>query len=272
VSKRRSIRLADQGNGRSRPEPLSPTPCIGRTRGSRPVLGPGWHAGGRRRGDKPDSRYWSPAYFEYSILQLDCDILCRYIYSSMAKSKISEATTSVYEVLEPFEEEERTRIVGAALMLLGQSPQAAAAVPAPKATKATVDHTDSDIPNLGTKAKRWVQQNGISQEMIEQCFHLEPEVPEVVAEIPGTSAREKTANCYLLTGVAALLKTDEPNFADATARALCENAGCFDSTNHTKYTKLGNRATGDKKSGWKLLAPGLKDAATLVKSLAKEEE
>lgn len=190
----------------------------------------------------------------------------------MAKSKISEATTSIYEILEPFDEEERTRIIGAALMLLGQSPQPAASAPSSKGAKAAVDETSTAMPNVGTKAKRWVQQNGISQDMIEQCFHLDPEVPEVVAEIPGTSAREKTANCYLLTGVAALLKTDEPNFADATARALCENAGCFDSTNHTKYTKLGNRATGDKKNGWKLLAPGLKDAATLVKSLAKVEE
>lgn len=190
----------------------------------------------------------------------------------MAKSKLSDATTSVYEVLEPFSEEERTRIVGAALMLLGQSPLPAAGAIPPKASLNAVDQGDSDIPNLGTKAKRWVQQNGVSQGMIEQCFHLEPEVPEVVAEIPGASAREKTANCYLLTGVAALLKTDEANFADATARALCENAGCYDATNHTKYTKLGNRATGDKKSGWKLLAPGLKEAAALVKSLAKEDE
>lgn len=192
----------------------------------------------------------------------------------MTKSTISGATASVYDVLAPFSEDERTRIVGAALMLLGQSAPAIPAAVSPGATpaKSSAVQSDSDIPNLGTKAKRWVQQNGISESMIEQCFHLEPEVPEVVADIPGSSAREKTANCYLLTGIAALLKTDEANFADATARALCENAGCYDATNHTKYAKLGNRATGDKKSGWKLLAPGLKDAAALVKSLAKEEE
>lgn len=195
---------------------------------------------------------------------------CRDTVRSMAKSKLSDATSSVYDILEPFEEGERTKIVGAAMVLLGQSPPAAGG--AAGASNGTVapppDPSDSGNSEFGLKARRWMQQNAISSEMLEECFHLEPDPPEVVADIPGKSAREKTANCYVLTGIAAFLKTDEPNFADGTARSLCEHTGCYDATNHTKYVKLGNRASGDKKNGWKLLAPGLKAGATLVKELA----
>jgi hypothetical protein len=190
--------------------------------------------------------------------------------SSMTKSKIAEATTSVYEILEPFTEEERAKIVRAAMVLLGQSLPSGGG--APRAESVQPDEPEqADVSGVGSKARRWMQQYGITSAMIEQCFHLEAETPEVVAEIPGASDREKTANCYLLTGIAALLKTDEANFADSTARALCEHAGCYDGTNHTKYVKLGNRAVGDKKSGWKLLAPGLKEGAALVKELCAEE-
>lgn len=190
----------------------------------------------------------------------------------MAKPKLAEATTSVYEILEPFNENERSKIVGAAMMLLGQAP-VEARVPASTLPESRVASEGTEaVAGVGAKARRWLSQNGITSSMLDQCFHLEADAPEVVAEAPGTSAREKTANCYLLTGIAAFLKTDEPTFSDAVARALCEHVGCYDTTNHTKYVKLGNRATGNKKNGWKILAPGLKEGAALVKQIAGEAD
>lgn len=190
----------------------------------------------------------------------------------MPKSKLSDATSSIYEILEPFSDEERTKIVGAAMVLLGQplASRASPDVSSKVGAESLLDDSNPSVPGVGAKARRWLQQNGLSPAMVEQCFHLEADPAEVVADIPGSSAREKTANCYLLAGAAALLKTDEPNFADGTARALCEHAGCYDATNHTKYIKLGNRTAGDKKNGWKLLAPGLKDAAALVKKISEK--
>ena len=191
----------------------------------------------------------------------------------MAKPKLADATTSVYEILEPFSEVERSKIVGAAMMLLGQALPATAALASTSVeTKepAVTAEPRERVAGLGPKAGRWLSQNGVTSNMLEQCFHLEADPPEVVAEIPGNSAREKTVNCYLLTGIAAFLKTDESTFSDAIARALCEHAGCYEATNHTKYIKFGNRATGDKKHGWKILGPGLKDGAALVKQIAGE--
>jgi hypothetical protein len=184
----------------------------------------------------------------------------------MEKPTLSEAATAVFEVLEPFDEGERLRIVTSAMALFGQE---LANVHRPaKPHDHNDDHDGGSSGVNGAKSRRWMTQNGITSDMVEQCFHLESETPEVVADIPGRSAREKTVNCYLLTGIASFLKNDEPAFADAAARALCEHAGCYDATNHNKYVKFGNRAIGDKKRGWKLLAPGLKEGALLLKQIA----
>lgn len=115
-----------------------------------------------------------------------------------------------------------------------------------------------------------MKQNQITDEMLDLCFHLEEDSPEVVGEVPGKTKKERTANCYLLCGAAALLKSGEATFDDAVARALCEHVGCLDPTNHAKYMKFGNRVSGDKKRGWKLLGPGLTAAANLVKAMAEK--
>lgn len=186
----------------------------------------------------------------------------------MEKPQLSAAATAVFQELEPFDEAERIRIVTSALALFGQ------ALPSAQRSGTIGSHAEDHDGEFGgvagARSRRWMTQNGITAAMLEQCFHLEPETPEVVADVPGKSAREKTVNCYLLTGIASFLKSDEPAFPDSTARSLCEHAGCYDATNHNKYLKLGNRASGDKKRGWKLLGPGLKDGAALVKQIAGE--
>lgn len=180
--------------------------------------------------------------------------------------KIPEAVSAIYNLLEPFEEDERTKIVGAALLLLGQPmPQgqpASRTAPGARTEHSPEDASTADLP---VKAVRWLRQHSITMEMLENWFHLEADPPEVVGTVPGRSDREKTANCYLLTGIAALLKTGEPTFDDSPARALCEHTGCYDANNHSKYIKFENKVAGDKKRGWKLLGPGLKEAGDLIK-------
>jgi len=183
-------------------------------------------------------------------------------------SNVPDATKALYDILEPFSEQDRSRIVTAALVLLGQEPTAP--LKAPSGTGGIPNpavHQDSES-GFGPKATRWLNQHSLTEEMLEHAFHLDPEVPEVVGEVPGKSAKERTTNAYLLTGAAHLLKSDEPTFDDSTARAVCEHGGFYDPTNHTKYIKFGNKASGSKKSGWKLLGPGLKEAASIVKQMA----
>lgn len=184
----------------------------------------------------------------------------------MNSNTVPGASAAIYSLLEPFSEQERLNIVSGVLVLFGQSLQlrsAGATMP-----PAVVSH-HQDSMDLPLKAARWAQQAGLSPEMLESAFYLEPPTPEVIAPIPGQTAQEKTINCYLLSGAAAFLKTGEPSFVDADARALCEHVGCYDTTNHSKRLKhLGNRVVGSKGKGWKILAPGLKDAADIIKAMS----
>lgn len=188
----------------------------------------------------------------------------------MATTALKKAAISLYDLLEPLSEEERLRAINSALLLLGQAPHAEGAS---GAAQAPVEPESSRPPGeFGPRATRWLTQNGITSEMLEECFHLDADPPEVVADIPGDSGRTRVLNSYLLTGVAYLLKTDEPSFEDSVARDVCEHAGCLDTTNHAKYTKFGNKISGDKKRGWKLLAPGLKEAAQLIKTITSNDK
>jgi hypothetical protein len=184
---------------------------------------------------------------------------------------LTQATTQVFEILEPFESPERLKIIRAALLLLGtDESQAGSGISPPRRVEDSAGgerrEFDEDLGGVSPKGRRWMTQHGITVEQIEECFHVAE--AQVVAEVPGASDREKTVNCYLLTGIASLLKTGEPRFEDAAARALCEHEACYDATNHSKYIKFGNLASGDKAKGWTLLAPGLKTAAALVQKLA----
>lgn len=189
----------------------------------------------------------------------------------MGTSTLKEAASSLYDILEPLSEDERLRAINSALLLLGQSPSVKGSPVSGKSTDGGSGDAPGDIEGLGPKARRWTSQNGITGEMLEECFHLDADPPEVVADVPGKPTKTKVLNCYLLTGAAFLLKNDDPSFEDSVARNVCEHVGCLDTTNHAKYTKFGNRISGDKKKGWKLLAPGLREAAELVKSISSSD-
>jgi hypothetical protein len=117
-----------------------------------------------------------------------------------------------------------------------------------------------------------MKQCEISDSTIEEFFHKDGDTVEViVGEVPGDGKRGKSQNCYLLSGVRALLESDEPKFTEADAVSLCKHMGCHDQANHAKTrSSLGNVVAGNKTSGFTLPAPGLRAAAELVKTMAKQ--
>ena len=117
-------------------------------------------------------------------------------------------------------------------------------------------------------ASAWVKKYGVDVERLHKLFHFDHGRVTCI-ELPraGRTKREDVVSTYLLQGVASLLSGGEGAFSDDDARKLCEHFGCYDSSNHSKALgEFGSSIAGSKSSGWKLTAPGLAAAATLVKS------
>jgi hypothetical protein len=183
----------------------------------------------------------------------------------MEKLKITEITAKVVELLEPYESQERQRIVQASLTLLGDIFIAPRTVGQPSPIE------ESEIISLSDQAKIWMKQNHVSEAELELVFHIsEGKADVIVSEIPGKDVKAKTINAYVLQGLANFLVSGTPKFDDKSARALCMKSGCYSAANHAVYIKaVGNKLTGSKDSGWTLTSPGLKQGAELVKGLIK---
>lgn len=184
----------------------------------------------------------------------------------MAKHKgLPEIVSGIYALLEPLESHDRQKVVGSVMTLLGEQ-----AVSAQKSNVSASGGGGREETEFGPKAVRWMNQNGVSRAVLEEVFHREGTQVDVIAsEIPGSGKRGKTHNCYLLVGIKSLLATDEAKFSDSDAVALCKNMGCHDAANHAKTrSELGNNVSGSKNTGFTLPAPGLRAAATLVKSMS----
>ena len=177
----------------------------------------------------------------------------------------TNAIEKMVSLLEPLSSEERGRLVRSAFAFLGETEPGAAQ---------ESSHQSEEQPrtNVGARAKSWLKQNSLSDQQIEQVFHLEEGNCSVIAtELAGKSKKEKTLSAYVLAGTASLLSTDNPNFDDKPARELCESSGCYDSTNHAKYLQQkGNWLTGSKDKGWTITGPGLSRAAAMVKELTSQ--
>jgi formylmethanofuran dehydrogenase subunit E-like metal-binding protein len=174
-----------------------------------------------------------------------------------------DAMTKVVEVLSPLSSEDRARVIGAALALLGD---AQSKIAAPKSGEPNLDDTEFDT--LSPRARSWMSQHGVSAVELQQIFHVAGGEVEVIAAMPGRNKKDQTYNAYVLTGLGQLLATGAAAFTDKAARALCEVSGCYDSANHATHMKdKGNEFTGSKDKGWMLTAPGLKRAAELIKEL-----
>lgn len=179
--------------------------------------------------------------------------------------KILSAIEKVVGVLGPLESEDRRRVIEGSLLVLretlpGTSLQAGGQ---PQEEQVGEEH-------FPARPRSWMKQNGLSPKELESVFDLSNGNTSVIAaEVLGKNNAEKTIKAYVLTGVAEFLATGEPVFQDRAARDLCEAFGCYDSSNHTKYMKeKGNYFSGSKQTGWKLTAPGLKYAASIIKELA----
>lgn len=179
----------------------------------------------------------------------------------MTTGKATEIVAKIVEMLTTMSSEDRQRIIGASMVLLGET----------LLTKLETESNEGDASTGGfpTRAKSWMNQNGLSSDELEQVFDLsDGAVTVIAAEVAGKNNAERSVNVYVLLGLAQMLSTGEPGFNDKAARALCETLGCYDYNNHSTYLKeKGNNFIGSKKAGWKLTAPGLKYGASLVKKM-----
>jgi hypothetical protein len=180
---------------------------------------------------------------------------------TMGQANSINALTKIVETLSPLTSDERTRVVRAAMVLLGE------ASPTVEANEVPTD----DIEGLSPRAQVWMKQNSITQEHLHQVYHLSDGVADVIApQLPGKNKKEQTYSAYIIAGIGQLLLTGSASFADKAARALCERAGCYDRANHSAILRdRGNEFTGTKDKGWTLTAPGLARGAEIIKELSK---
>jgi len=133
------------------------------------------------------------------------------------------------------------------------------------------DHVDPEI-NLSAQAKRWLKKHKLSNDDLEAFFHIESDSVEIIG-IPDSikTTKQKVVVVYHFQGICSLLQSGDPSFDDELARNTCVNLGCYDKTNHSKSVKgFRNKITGSKTSGYKLTAPGLDEAARIIKGANSE--
>lgn len=173
------------------------------------------------------------------------------------------------EILEPLSSEDRARVIRAAMVLLGE---ADTRISSDKEFE-LAPQTDA-LGALPARAQMWMKHNSISEEQLQEVFHIAGGGAEIIAaHILGKSKKEQTYNVYLLVGLKELLLTGNATFQDKAARSLCETVGCYDAANHSTYIRdRGNEFSGNKDKGWTLTASGLKRAAEIVKELARSHD
>lgn len=187
----------------------------------------------------------------------------------MPDLNVMETVTRLVDLLTPLSSDERRRVIGASLALLGEE------VTSFQKASGPPNYVSEELSsNFSPRAQSWMVQYSITPTEIQQVFHSTEEHVEVIAlEIPGKSGGEKTRAVYVLTGIASLLAKGDAAFDDDSARNLCRTLGCFNLANHSAYLKeRGNELVGSKEKGWTLTAPGLKRGAALVKELNKAKE
>lgn len=192
----------------------------------------------------------------------------------MAKKAISLPTVanSIYDLLQPLEVADRMKAVNAALTLLGD-PAIGGGGKRQQIPEEDDGGSGGSYAEVHPKARGWLRKYRITTEQLEHVFQLDGDTVEIIADdVPGKSAKEKTIEAYIVTGIGHYLKTGETTFDDTTGRAVCKHIGCLNEGNHARYLALrGNVLGGSKKAGWKLTAPGLKRGAELVQAIAGSE-
>ena len=184
-----------------------------------------------------------------------------------SNKSLPDIVGEIYKLIEPLESSDRLKVVKSAMTLLGEGASAVDVA----YESGEVDGRGAES-KFGTKATRWMKQYGISDSELEEIFHKEGDAVEIIVhEVSGEGKRGKSRSCYLLSGVRALLASDEPKFTELDAVNLCKQMGCHDQPNHAKTRdSFGNVVAGSKQSGWTLPGPGLRAAAELVKAMAQQ--
>jgi hypothetical protein len=186
----------------------------------------------------------------------------------------TDALTQIIKVLMPLKSEDRRRAVAAAMLFLGESAEPAPAGSGSSAERRTAAPAaavngagDGDYPPA---ARKWMEQNGVSSEDLEQVFHFNGDGSfDIIHDAPGKSMRERTLNTYVLTGVGKLMTSNDRMFVDSMARDFCVKTGCYDKPNHSTYLRnKGAELSGERGKGYILTTVGMKRGAALVKELA----
>jgi hypothetical protein len=187
----------------------------------------------------------------------------------MAENSIPSIAIQLYELLAPLSSDERINATRAALAMHGDDFPSIAPSYSSVSGPASDERGFPGGKTFGPNAERWVRQNDLRYEDFDEIFDLTgSDVALLAADVPGNTKKDKTGGCYLLVGVANLLRSDEPLFYDEEAVEFCKYVGAYDANNHTANRKaIGNRIIGDRKRGFKLTSPGLREAASIIKSL-----
>lgn len=195
------------------------------------------------------------------------------------KPNLVDAAGTIYGVLEQFGPEEQDRVLQSALALLGRpAPSAKAGKGEDRGSKGG-EPTKASAPDEGngslhSKATAWMTKHGLSTEVLEQFFHFDDGTVTATSALSSKGrSGQKVKNAYLARGVAALLTNGDSSFTDKQGRALCEEFGCYDATNHSKYMRtFKGKLVGSKSGGWKLTTPGLDEAAALIKASKTDDK
>jgi hypothetical protein len=190
----------------------------------------------------------------------------------MKKKSIPEAASDLYNLLEPLEVAERSRVIQAALAMLGEN----SLTSSPLNSKQLKDEVigQSLSKPVGPKAERWIRQFKVDRSALDELYHIDDTTVDLIStDVPGKSTREKTVNCYLLVGIRNFLANDEPKFDDKEAVDFCQSVGAYDRNNHTSNrNSLGNLVSGNRANGFTLTIPGQREAAQLVRTMTNREE
>jgi hypothetical protein len=193
----------------------------------------------------------------------------------MAKKAVALPTVAndIYALLEPLLPADRMKAINAALTLLGDVPISGGGEAKPRDDQ-DEDQGHVDAAKVSSKGKSWMRKYKVTEDQLGEVFDLDDEAIQVIADdVPGRSAKEKTINSYVVTGIGQYLKTGDVKFSDADARAVCKHIGCLNETNHSTYMdSRKNYFGGTKKTGWKLTAPGLKKGAELITAITNGSE
>lgn len=183
---------------------------------------------------------------------------------------LASIVENVYKLVAPLEDQQRHRVMRSVSALFEDKSDSK-----PKDDHDGVSGSPEHVSAKPSKGPppavvSWMNRNGISQDHLEQVFHVADGKAAVIADmVPGSTKKEQTVNCYVLEGTRAFLETGSAKFTDADADALCARIGCRDKSNHSENrASAGNKITGSRKDGFILVAPGLLHAAKLVKEIA----